>query len=141
MKVTSYAVARPAAYDRTAVSTFGSYDALVGPHTITVRFTSTVAANRKMLVESICIESVTFSAATVPGRRIMYVRINNGTNEMDIGRIDSTVSATVGNYVADIRFASVTIYTGEYVYGATSDGSTGGAQSMTLAFKATTFDS
>jgi hypothetical protein len=140
MRVTSYNVARPATYDRGSVSTFGSYDELVGPHATTTRFSSTVAAGRKMLIEAVSIESVIFSAATVAGRRVMFVRIQSGTTVMDIGRIDSPVSLTVGNYVADIRFGAVTVYEGEIVLGKTLDESTGGSISMTLAFKGTTFD-
>ena len=50
MKITSYAVARPQYYDRGAVSTFFSYAATLSQHAATTRWTTTVAAGKKLLL-------------------------------------------------------------------------------------------
>ena len=49
MKITSYAVARPQYYDRNAVSTFFSGGGTYAQHATTTRWTTTVAAGKKML--------------------------------------------------------------------------------------------
>ena len=136
MKVTSYAVARPAYYDRNSATSFQAYDNTVSPHNYTVRWTTTVAAGKKLLVESSYTEVSRSTTATIAG--IYYGRISVGSVY-----INSVISSSnVLNAVAVVPLVSaVTVYAAEAIVGATSDQSTGGTLYFNVAYKGTLYDS
>jgi hypothetical protein len=135
MRVSSFAVARPAYYDRNAASNYNVYNATVGPHNFTERFLYTVAAGKKLLVEIANVEMNRLTVATVSGS--YYARITGGSGYINtILDNATTVNASKVNIVA----GAVTIYAGESVGGYTSDGSTGGTVAFYIFTKGTLFD-
>ena len=135
MKVTSYAVARPAYYDRNAASTYQSYDATVAPHAGVTRWTTTVSAGKKLVIEQFIIGYYVISAGTVAG--------NYGTQLYVVGQLLATVGSGV-NVVATNVYSTQTglvpVYAGEAIYASTYNYTTGGTVSHLANFKGTTFD-
>lgn len=135
MRISSYAVARPAYYDRNATSSYASYDAPVGPHGNTTRWTITVAVGKKLLVEQATTQVYRTTAATVVmgcGSQIWYVG--------QIFQTSSSSSNSVGLLDKTNLMTGVTLYAGETMYGNTYDGSTGGTVTFTVNYKGTLFD-
>ena len=139
MKVSSYAVARPAYYDRAAVSTSQSYGADTAPHVTTTRFTTTVAAGTKLIVEIAQAFTLTTGVATVSGRGFSQVLVNSGGNSVDLARIDQIQLTTSQAATQQLIPLSLTVYAGETVVGQTSNGSTGGTLFHVVGFKGTTY--
>ena len=139
MKVTSYAVARPAYYDRTAVSVVQNYSAILAPHAQTTRWTTTVAAGRKMNVELANVRMVTASAATVKGNynyAAIYIVSGAVTFSLcDLIHPSNTVNAPVYFQMSGVP----TLYAGETLYAVTADDSTGGTVQYLEAAKATDY--
>ena len=135
MKVTSYAVARPNYYDRTAVSTFQTYDASPAPHAQVTRWTTTVAAGKKLVIEQFVVGYYVVTAGSVAG--------NYGSQLYVVGQLLTTVGAAtnvVGTNIYTNQTGLVTVYAGEAIYASTYNYTTGGAISHLANFKGTTFD-
>ena len=135
MKVTSYAVARPAYYDRGATSVYGLYFATVGPHASATRFTYTCPANRKTFIEAANIHVIRMTAATLVQAYGVYVGTST-TRAMETYSIINTVNA----YERQVPGTQLTIYAGGTYYGVTYDGSTGGTVEYLQQFNGTEFD-
>ena len=141
MRVSSYAVARPAYYDRNAASSILGYSADVAPHTVTTRATYTGAAGKKTYVEYALASCRVSTVGTVSGRRFGIVRITDATTATcDIARIDGASSLVANTVVSDKCQGMPTIYAGETVTFLTADGTTGGTIDWVLNAKFTTFD-
>ena len=141
MKVTSYAVARPAYYDRNASSVIQTDLAVYAPHTATVRLTYTVAAGKKMFIEtsSTLVQNVT--APTVAGLASAIVRIQNAAVQItDPIRSDALTSAVLTTIYNNSLTGQTTLYAGEQALLITANASTGGTVLHLEAFKATLFD-
>jgi len=135
MKVTSYAVARPAYYDRNATSSYNQYSGVVGPHAETTRWTVTIAAGKKMLVEQIGITYFNVSVATVAG--------SYASNIFIVGQYLASQGSSV-NVVATqgalYLTGNITLYAGETMYATTYNYATGGTVAHSMTYKATQFD-
>ena len=140
MRVSSYAVARPAFYDRNATSTLQNFGTQVAPHSDTTRWTTTVAAGKKLAVELVHIYQERITLATVVRQSNMQLIISNGvTNALTMYNNDLGTN-TVG--LRDYRLVTnvATIYAGESIYAVTSDASTGGLCLFVAVMKGTTYD-
>ena len=140
MKVTSYAVARPAYYDRNATTSFNAYNQLITPAGLTTRFTYTVPAGKKLQLEAVGVTITTQTLATVAGRNIILVAITSGVDTADLSRIDATNTNVVASYRFDIKGLVLTLFAGETIYAQTLDGSTGGSQYFAAFNKGSIFD-
>lgn len=135
MRISSYAVARPSYYDRNAASVSGQYAATVGPHSATTRFTYTVPAGKKCLIEA-SFESVTrATAATIAG----LVGVYAGTSNVRCINIVTT-NNTVPVCVQDKGTTQLTVYASATFTGVSSDASTGGTNEIIIQFNGTEFD-
>ena len=139
MKVSSYAVARPADYDRNAVSTIQSYGADTAPHVTTTRFTTTVAAGTKLIVEVALAFTMTTGVATVSARGFSQVLVASGGNNVDLSRIDQIQLTTSLAATQQLIPLQLTVYASETVVGNTANGSTGGTMFHVVSFKGTTY--
>jgi len=139
MRVSSYAVARPAYGDRNSSSTTNSYLATVGPHGFTVRWTQTIAAGKKCLVETGQSRIRRTSAATVLGDVVTEMIVNSGSTQiyvlngflynLAVGAMDRVYLSTV-----------FTLFAGEQFTATTVDLSTGGVNEIILSSKGTNYD-
>jgi len=139
MRVSSYAVARPAYGDRNSSSTTNSYLATVGPHGFTVRWTQTIAAGKKCLVETGQSRIRRTSAATVLGDVVTEMIVNSGSTQiyvlngflynLAVGAMDRVYLSTV-----------FTLFAGEQFTATTVDLSTGGINEIILSSKGTNYD-
>ena len=139
MKLGSLASARPAYYDRNAASVLQTYSATPGPHGYTTRWTYTVAAGKKLIVEASSITMGRSTIATVAGQYYTQISTFVGADSQLIGWTAS-VDNTVGlpNFVQ--MATQATIYAAEVVSCATQDPSTGGTVNFLASLKGTLFD-
>jgi len=141
MKVTSYAVARPAYYDRNASSVIQTDLAVYAPHTATVRVTYTVAAGKKMFIETSSTLLQNSTAPTVAGLATSIVRLQNVALQFtDPIRSDTLTSAVLTTIYDKSLTGQTTLYAGEQALLITANSSTGGTVTHLCAFKATLFD-
>jgi hypothetical protein len=139
MRVSSLGVARPAYYDRNAVSTIAYYANTVGPHAQTTRSTTTVAAGKKLSIEVATGFVYRSTAWTSAGNTLSIVRITSGSDICDpiaIYKQDNTLNVQT----AEKAVGNMTVYAGETVQLITIDNATGGTVFHYLAFKGTTYD-
>lgn len=139
MKITSYAVARPAYYDRNASSTIGAYVAVAAAHGNVTRWTITVASGKKLLIEGGICTHWQSTAPTVAAGRFALIRITSGATDFDLA-FSNAQSSTLNLQFSDKVSTIVTLYAAEAVHGTTGDASTGGTVFYDLAIKGTTFD-
>jgi hypothetical protein len=143
MRVSSYAVARPAYYDRNATATNLAFASTEAPHTTTTRFTVTVAAGKKLFMEVLSLAVYRASIATSAGNYITSISSYDGTTESNL-LYDITYNnlslAGGGPLQRLVVGTNVTVYAGQLIYATTSDNSTGGQVRYILAAKGTTFD-
>ena len=139
MKITSYAVARPAYYDRNAQSSFGSYNNQVVPHGATTRVTATVAAGKKLSIEVGNIYIYRAAAATVAGQIFTQHAVTSGVTSVQLA-VSSIFSNVLQIYTVANFNGPVTIYAGETYTIDTLDSSTGGQGNYSANYKGTLFD-
>ena len=139
MKITSYAVARPQYYDRGAVSTFFSYAATLSQHAATTRWTTTVAAGKKLLLEQGEAFLLTTVAAAIPLRVAAKATISDGTNQTTWVARDQVQSASLLNPDIQNVYPGITVYAGEIVFAQTFIDSATGSIFMSIGMKGTTF--
>jgi len=139
MKVSSFAVARPAYYDRNATSFLGVYDAGgVAPHGATIRITITLAATRKLLVEAVSFTLTKAGVSAPVGEAAIYSYVI-GSTSVPLTRLvsSSNVSSTV---VTNQSSANFTVFGGETYQIGTYDTSTGGTNNYVAGAKGSQFD-
>jgi hypothetical protein len=140
MRISSYAVARPAYYDRNATSGLSTYGAVnIGPHAETVRFTVTVGSGRKAFIEQARFTCLRITAAAVVNATTMIFRNTSGASSVDLIYETKWVT-TVGDELTQGTTGTSTLYAGETLDARTSDLCTGGAWNYYLNCKYTTFD-
>lgn len=139
MRISSYAVARPAYYDRNATTTFNSMGVNPTPHSATVRFTTTVASGKKMLLETTYLYVARFTVATAVGEALTYNQVTAGASTADVYTASLT-SNTVGAQTVVQLPTALTLYAGEVITAVTSDASTDGTCLMRATIKGTTYD-
>lgn len=140
MRISSYAVARPAYYDRNATSTLQSYSATVAPHADTTRWTTTIATGKKMSVELLQIYQERRTAAVAASQINIQVNVTSGATTALSVFTNELANNTVG--ARDYRLITnvCTLYAGEVIYVTTTDASTGGTALFLAVMKGTTYD-
>jgi len=140
MRVGSFAVARPNYYDRNATSTLQNYSATVAPHADTTRWTTTVAAGKKLSVELIHIYQERRSAATSPSQVNIQVNITSGATTSLAVFTNDLAPTAIG--ARDYRLVTnvSTLYPAEVIYVTTTDASVGGTMLFLAVMKGTTYD-
>lgn len=139
MRVSSFAVARPALYDRNAQSVINFYYAAVGPHAAVSRFSYTVAAGKKLNIEVQFARLSRTVAATVAGQYHAEMSISTGASTILTTSIHTTDNLTTGQ-VSAFGAPPITVYASESASGITYDTSTGGTVEYYVGHKATLFD-
>jgi hypothetical protein len=141
MRVSSYAVARPAYYDRNAAGFISNYVASAAPHSETNRVTVTVAAGKKHAVEIIGATILRDAAAAVLGYAAVraYITPSGGAamRFLELPLYNNTVFSSNSLFIPP----TVTQYPGDVLLLQTIDGSTTGSITFSCAYKATIFDS
>lgn len=139
MRVSSFAVARPNYYDRNATSVIGQYEsAAIAPAGVTDRWTYTVAAGSKLIVETLVLSNLRVTIATASGAVYAYVIVNSGASQTRLGHIGG-YNTTVGDQKLQLVAWGTTIYGAEQIVGTTGDYSTGGTTAFVVDMKATLF--
>ena len=139
MKVTSYAVARPAYYDRQATSFAAAYDAAsVGPHGSTARISATVAAGNKTLIEAVVMYVTRETVATVRANQSVVSYAITTPANVPLTRTQQ-VTNVAGTTAGDQSQAAFTLYAGEQYQAFTFDLGTDGLGTYTIGVKGTTF--
>lgn len=139
MRVSSYAVARPAYYDRNAVATYSTYTSSgIAPHTYTVRWTYTVAAGKKAIMEFATILLSTQTPATVNGSREGYLRVISPATASLLYVVHT--SNTSGSISIVINPTQPTFYAADSITGNTFDSGTGGTVYYDMSGKFTAYD-
>jgi hypothetical protein len=139
MKVTSYAVARPAQYDRNATSNIQSDAAIYAPHTATSRWTTTVPSGFKLFLEACSVSQQNVTAPTTAAQASIIIRITSGASFMDPIRLDILTSGVITSIYSNQLFGQVTLYAGEILNVLTLNASTGGTILMASGAKGTQF--
>jgi hypothetical protein len=140
MRVSSYAVSRPAYYDRNASSVSAETVVTAGPHGGTVRFTYTVAAGKKLFLENGRVSIQRQTAAAVAGAYNNGTYIKTGGNNPQYALVESKDNAVQPAATVSIVTGQATIYASEVLECQTSDVSTGGTVYFISSYKATLFD-
>ena len=143
MRVGSFAVARPAYYDRNATAVNLAFTSTEAPHAATTRFTVTVASGKKLFMEVLSLAVYRATAASSAGNYITSLSSYDGTTESNLLydiTYNNTTLAGGGPLQRLVVGTSVTVYAGQLIYAVTSDNSTGGTVRYILAGKGTQFD-
>jgi len=139
MKVSSFAVARPAYYDRNATATYSTYNSSgIAPHTYTVRWTYTVPAGKKAIMETATILISTQVVATVNGSREAYIRVTSPSSATIIYLGNTTNTALAFTFIA--APTQPTFYAADAITGNTFDSGTGGQVYYDINGKFTAYD-
>jgi len=141
MRVSSYAVARPAAFDRNPVQTVKNYAAFsLAPAALTVRWTYTVPAGKRALLTSAHIYVQRNSTATSIGQNQYDISIAplgiGATAIMQFYDSDNTLQRTLSGFMGQGPLLNAT----DVVTGNTRDGSTGGSNNTSISATFTEFD-
>jgi hypothetical protein len=134
--------ARPAWYDRNAASKCSSYLATAAPHALTARWTYTVPAGKKALVELLQVGLKRMTAAGTP--QVAYVAITvvpSGGSGVYLVFADLTASNNaVGDKDNMSSQGTLNLSAGDEINAKTYDGSTTGTIEYTANMKITEFD-
>jgi len=137
---TPSAVARPHWYDRNPSNIWRQYAATLGPHSSTQRWSYTVPAGKKALVEfSIaCLLRVTAASTVGEAYAYVYYTPSGGTG----GSLFEVRLLTngIGDGKSLIVGQGIMMFAGDQLLGFTGDGSTGGTIEYVIAVKITEFD-
>ena len=134
MKVTSYAVGRPAYYDRQSSSLVSGYTGTVAPHGLTVRFTQTVPADQKYMIEFSEGYLGRATAFTTTGASGAFILVTG----VAVINIFGTLPTTTSSLVQQQAFNMVVVE-GEVITGSTQDYSVGGTVYYEINVKSTVF--
>ena len=139
MKVTSYAVARPAIGDRASTSIVSTTDITVGPHAQTQRQIYTVPANRKALMEFGFSRIVRITNATVPGTVTYFTKLFTATSN-GVLVFPTNIAIVTGTIYERFTYTQITCFAAEVVTSFTEDLSTGGTVDYRGTFKFVEYD-
>lgn len=136
MRLSSLAAARPQYYDRNATSSTASVSGQVyAPHGNTTRNTTTIAAGKKLLVESIYLFNYRVTAAAVVGLSGFYVAVDGNV----LATTNLTTNAVLDKSTNNL-FGNCTVYAGSVITTQTYDLSTGGTIFYDGNWRGTQFD-
>ena len=135
MKVTSYAVARPAYYDRNSSAATLSFSNSAGPHGATTRWTATIAAGKKEFVEFTRCSVYRLTAPTVDNVYEARIIVSGVQLTGAVG-----TSGVVGTLLAVTLTGAITLYPGDIMLSETYDLSTGGTVYYNIGYRSTQFD-
>lgn len=134
-------IVRPAWYDRNPLSVFKSFNlAAVAPHVNTVRWTYTVPAGRKAMIESVMIETFRDAVAGAAGLFIGFIRYAVGGAGGDAYVVARSNANTLGAESRINESQGGIMFAGDVLTGETVDGSTGGTVLYMVNAKITEFD-
>ena len=139
MKVSSFAVARPAFYDRNASGVSSSYSNDLTPHASTTRFTATCPAGKKYILEAWYLSSWRIQVATVVSaveNYMTYLTASGGGYIIQSTYVNNTA------YYREVYTGgtSITLYPTDTLVYTTADASTGGQIRLAANVKFTVFD-
>lgn len=141
MKVSSFAVARPAWYDRNPATTLLHYAGTIAPAGNTVRYTTTVAAGKLAYLDMLTLVQSRVSVVTSGnpddyGR--LYITPSGGASTMLLENNQgiNTIGTGTSNVVASVG----TLIAGDLLELYTNSGSVGGSVRISSSIKITTFD-
>jgi len=138
---TPSAVARPAWHDRNPIPSWQSYEAAgVAPHGATTRWTYTVPAGKKAIMEYAFLSLTRSGAPTTVGTAFCFLYYQPSGGSSHILYDASLRDATVGNVKEIASPTSLMLNAGDAVRGYTQDTSTGGTIDYILNVKFTEFD-
>jgi len=141
MRVSSYAVARPAAADRNGLTTTQSYGPqVVAPHGGTVRWSFTVAAGKKVSVLYTQVFVQRTTAATVDGVNRPSIAVTPSGGSLATLVSLPKVTNTVDNSQNFAIPTSLSLNAGDYVEASSFDLATGGTLTLFLAMNLLTYD-
>ena len=141
MRISSYAVARPAYYDRNSAAASVAYAAgSVAPHADTVRATATIAAGKKAFIDGTSLASARITAATTLGLGYIYASYTPSGGSATIYLLSPQYNNTIGAIVNPILGGSIIINSGDAISIGTNDSSTGGTISYYMYLRYMTFD-
>jgi hypothetical protein len=140
MKVTSYAVSRPAYYDRTAVGGKQFYNVDLAPHTYTTRWTITCPTGKKTFLEAGFTRLMTNTLPTTAGTAASYIQVSTGATIAFYSETGVYMSLTQYQYINDKPTLGCTLYPGDGVNADTYNFATGSSMKHTMALIYTTFD-
>lgn len=128
-------------YDRTPATKGKSYGASgVAPHVATQRWTYTVPANRKAMLESAQIVQMRETAAGPVGRSSSYIATTTSDAVSAVAAYAVMILNAVGNPIADSKPLQAVLIAGDVVSGNTEDLSTGGTVFYQCNAKLTEYD-
>jgi len=141
MRVSSFAVARPAYYDRNATRGRARYsNPFTAPHAQTARWTVTIAAGTKAFVETAVASIVSEANPSVVG----FQRVQFGTDSTsafsDVLIISQYTSLTLKPIISANCPTQFTLYAGQTLAAYTQDSSTGGTAEYAASTQYTVFD-
>jgi hypothetical protein len=141
MKVSSYAVGRPAYYDRTATRTAARFaNPFTAPHAQTTRWTVTIASGKKAFMET-CIASIVVDASpTTGGFQRIQVGTSDGTTFSDVLLISQYTTTTTKPILFNSTPTQLTLYASQTLTAFTQDSSVGGTAEYTVSTQCTVFD-
>ena len=141
MRVSSFAVARPAPADRNGLTTTQSYGpTTVASHGGTVRFSFTVATGKKVSVLYTQVFVQRATAATVDGLNRPTIAVTpSGSVQTTLVSLPK-VSNTVDNSQTIAIGTSLSLNAGDYVEASSFDVATGGTITLFIAMNLLTYD-
>ncbi len=138
MKVTSYAVARPAYYDRDSTGTSLTATTTAGPHGVTIRWTHTVAAGKKSYCENVFVRCEGVTAPATAGLQVAGIDSFTSGVYCGIVQVQHTSSAALPKS-ANMFACMITLFPADQLVGYSSDTSIGGTGQTVIHSKVTTF--
>lgn len=135
-------IGRPAWYDRNPSSIMLSWDGIVTPHGATERWSYTVPAGKKAMVEALQCAVRRVTTATNPGPAWMrvYVKPAGASEQTLLLAFLSTTDNTVGSRMECSIGASLTLFPGDQIRAVSFDLSDSGTILYLASAKLTLFD-
>jgi hypothetical protein len=134
--------ARPQWFDRNPTSIIKAYNNTLAPHGATERWTYTVPANRRALIELLQCGAKRISVAGTPAAVQVYVKVtpNGGSDTYTLYADLTSADNAIGSKEALSSQGTIALEAGDLIHGSTSDGSTTGTVEYVLTAKITEFD-
>lgn len=142
MRVFNLGTARPQWYDRGPIA-IGQLYAVngVAPHAQTTRWTYTVPASRKALIEVSQVSIARDGAAGAASTSYATITTTGVTNAQPIFSFTQQVSNTLGTFAQSNVGTNALLLAGQSLTSTTQDNSTGGTNGYTVSAKITEYDS
>lgn len=139
MKISLPGQARANALDRNPTDVNQNYSNTLAPHVTTTRWTYTVPAGRKCLVELVNSRIMRITAAAPAGYADVAISLGNVLAYLALAELNSGDNA-IGVRESKYITAQALLLAGDVLQAQTADGSTGGTIGYLASFKGTEFD-